>query len=172
MITDVIAFISICLTSYLLSTLWRSWPIRSCCGKRKKEKKKRKLSNYKREKRQRCILYRCMDVYMASLQRGEKKKKVGIDLMPYRDTGEMQPGRGEWGGGVYVYCSMMLRVSCFWHLLPADVDVCFVVTLSRRSRYFGFAVIWFCFQEHETDRWVLHFVLQKIVNKQTNRKGQ
>lgn len=99
MITDVIAFISICLTSYLLSTLWRSWPIRSCCGKRKKEKKKRKLSNYKREKRQRCILYRCMDVYMASLQRGEKKKKVGIDLMPYRDTGEMQPGRGEWGGG-------------------------------------------------------------------------
>lgn len=110
MITDVIAFISICLTSYLLSTLWRSWPIRSCCGKRKKEKKKRKLSNYKREKRQRCILYRCMDVYMASLQRGEKKKKVGIDLMPYRDTGEMQPGRGEWGGGLRLLFDDVARV--------------------------------------------------------------
>lgn len=110
MITDVIAFISICLTSYLLSTLWRSWPIRSCCGKRKKEKKKRKLSNYKREKRQRCILYRCMDVYMASLQRGEKKKRLVLIWCHtvIRERCNQEEGSG--GGGLRLLCDDVARV--------------------------------------------------------------
>lgn len=117
MITDVIAFISICLTSYLLSTLWRSWPIRSCCGKRKKEKKKRENYQIIKEKRGRDAFFigAWMCIWLAC--KGEKKKRLILIWCRtvIRERCNQEEGSGGGGGSTSIvrWCCACLAFDIF-----------------------------------------------------------
>jgi hypothetical protein len=60
------------------------------------------------------LLY--VDVYIWLTCKGKRtkreKRKVGIDLMPYRDARKRE-GRTEYGEPSPHHCRMMLCVSCF-----------------------------------------------------------
>lgn len=121
---------------------------------------------------------------MADLQRREETRergrKVGIDLMPYRDARDRaRESRKEYGGLLstpslmwddFVFVSYFAPV---FFCSAADFDICFVITLSFSFSLFWFSLLYFVLFISQRERidW-LFYLRPKIITNNRKHKEQ